>query len=272
MSRDEDKPKQVLGDLEGIRDLLDKSLLDEDHIPTLEQSIPELSEKFEITDDFKVSLDNENSTETVEQQLVRTHHEETTVPLKLIPELTEELPIVETEVEENPDFAFKLVETSDEPKKQISQIEKMTESNQYDIESVDFNIQDQLRQFDEGISAGHPQTHQHVSIQNEELNVDILDQQQQEIEQTAEEEFENADAEIESVDDVEMADLILKNAWVKVEMLLMDNLPPQLSGAFLQLLNSRVDENKLQLFEELALLDKDTFNDLLEAVKIEQGF
>ena len=257
MNSDENKPTQVLGDLEGIRNLLDKSLLDEDGIPTLEQSIPELNEKVEITDNFKVSLDSDNSTETVEQQLARTHHEETSAALELIPELTEELPITNDVVEEKPDFTFKLVETSDDP-----------------------------------------QTHQHVSIQNEvemeseEINVDILDQQQQEIEQIAEQELENsqnevsletnelssdietiedADAETESFDEVEMADLILKNAWVKVEMLLMDNLPPQLSGAFLELLNSRVDENKLQLLEELTLLDKDTFNELLEAVEIDQG-
>lgn len=269
MSRDENKPKQVLGDLEGIRDLLDKSLLDEDSIPTLEQSIPELNEKIEIIDNFKISLDNENSTETVEQQLARTHHEETTAALELIPELTEELPIIKGDVEEEPDFTFMLVEKPDEPIKQFSQIENMTESNQ------------------------HASIQNEVELENEELNVEILDQQQQEIEQVSEEEFENsqnkvsletndlssaveniedADAEIESYDDVEMADLILKNAWIKVEMLLMDNLPPQLSGAFLQLLNSRVDENKLQLFEELALLDKSTFNELLEAIKIDQDF
>ncbi len=273
MNSDDDKPTQVLGDLEGIRDLLDKSLVDKDGIPTLEQSIPELNEKIEINDNFKVSLDADNSTETVEQQLARTHHEEASASLELIPELTEELSITNDAVEEEPDFTFKLVETPDEPSKQVSQIENITDNNQYDLDSVDFNIQDQLQ---------NPQTHQHVRIQNEELKVETIEQQQQDIEQIAEQEFENIQNEVsietnediqtESFDDVEMADLILKNAWIKVEMLLMDNLPPQLSGAFLELLNSRVDENKLQLFEELALLDKDTFSELLEAVKIDQGF
>ncbi len=180
----DDNPTPVLGDLEGIQDLLDNSLLDEDGIHTLEQSIPELNKKVEITDNFKVSLDAYNSTETVEQQLARTN--------------------------------------------------------------------------------------QHVSIQNEEFKVETLEQQQQDIEQIAEQEFENNQS--ESFDKVEMADLILKNAWIKVEMLIMENLPSQLSFAFLELLNSRVDENKLQLFEELALLDKDTFNELLEAAKIDQDF
>ncbi|MCP3674109.1 MAG: hypothetical protein GY829_06515 [Gammaproteobacteria bacterium] len=243
MNSDDNNPTAILGDLEDIRNLLDKTLLDEDGIPILEQSIPELNKKVEITDNFNVSLDAYNSTETVEQQLASTHHEEAAEDLELIPELTEELPITTNLVEEEPD----------EPSKQVSQIENITDNNQYD----------------EGISADHPQTHQHVSIQNEELKVETLEQQQ-DIEQIAEQEFENNQT--ESFDEVEMADLILKNAWIKVEMLLMENLPPQLSGAFLELLNSRVEENKLQLFEELALLDKDTFNELLEAAKIDQDF
>ena len=269
MNSDDKKPEEVLGDLEGIRDLLDES-----EIPTLEQSIPELNERVAVEDNFKVSLDTENSTETVEQQLARTHHEESSAPLELIPELTEKLSIdsestnydtdKDTDTDdndENLDFSFKLIKSTEESEKQFSQIENISQNSVYEIESVDFNIQ--------GVTTDHLQPHQHVIIQNEDI--DTLDQQQLDIEQVAEQEFANTQRE-ESFDEVEISDLILNKAWIKVESLLMDNLPPQLSGAFLQLLNSRVEENKLQLFEELSLLDKESINELLDALGIDQGF
>ncbi len=49
---------------------------DESNIPVLNETIPELNEKIEVVDNYSVSLNPEHSTETVEQQMVRTHHEE----------------------------------------------------------------------------------------------------------------------------------------------------------------------------------------------------
>jgi hypothetical protein len=67
-------------------------------------------------------------------------------------------------------------------------------------------------------------------------------------------------------------ELILENSWNKVEMLLMENLPPQLSGAFLELLNAQVYDNKQQIYDEISLLDEDIFIELLEELGLDQGF
>jgi len=289
MNSNDEKPEEVLDILEGIHDTLKSSsenselekmtpVLDE---PISEFEIPELHEQVEIDENFNILLDTGNSTETVEQQLIRTRHEEKPVVPELIevPELTDKLSIDEI--------------TESEPAVTLTVVENIQTDG---IESIDYNIQDQLQQFDQGIAPGHPQTHQHVSIQNEmgiveaddissndeneQLENEInLDQQQQEIEQVADqhraiEQIEEPVTTIqrEAFDELQTSGIILQKSWEKVEMLLMENLPPQLSGAFLQLLNSRIDENRQQLFEELALLDEDTFHELLDALEIDQGF
>ena len=67
-------------------------------------------------------------------------------------------------------------------------------------------------------------------------------------------------------------ELILENSWNKVEMLLMENLPPQLAGSYLELLSTNVYENKQQIFDELSLLDEDIFIELMEELGLDQGF
>jgi len=81
MNSEKNKPEKIKG-LDRLKvlfsgkDKIYPSSDDESNIPVLEESIPELNEIVEVDDNYSVSLDLDNSTETVEQQMVRTHHEE----------------------------------------------------------------------------------------------------------------------------------------------------------------------------------------------------
>ena len=189
MGSNDKKPTDVHNELKGIRELLDDTHLNgvfktgealseyKKIPPVLNQIIPELNERIELNEDYTITLDAEHCTETVEQQLVRTHSEQQPAAPNLI----------------------------------VEKIPELTEALAYNFETI-------------------------------------------------------------GPDDSQAVDLIINEGWIKVETLLMENLPPQLSGAFLQLLNSRITESRQQLIDELSLLDEDSFNELLTHLDINQGF
>ncbi|MFT5452815.1 MAG: hypothetical protein ACI9N9_002313, partial [Enterobacterales bacterium] len=148
-STKEDKPKIVLNELEGLKKFLganDASSsaaipeLDEmipmlnETIPVLEQQIPELTVEVDIPDNIKVSFDSENSTETVEQQLIRTHHEQKAAPFELLSEIessSEDRDINTNEtVSEHTDLTFSLVESNAEPVPTDSLVQQQYELEQ----------------------------------------------------------------------------------------------------------------------------------------------
>ena len=236
-SAKDDKSPKVLNELEGLKEFLgdnDTSRtveipeLDEmipilnETIPVLDQVIPELTTEVNIPDNIKISFDSENSTETVEQQLIRTHHEQQKAPLELLNENdapaqeideTQDIDIDSKESEQK-DFTFTLVESNEEPVTTTSLVQQ-----QYDLEQ---DAQQQRTTLTEVTVSNHT------------------------------------------------TEALLDNAWIKVEMLLMDNLPTQISGAFLELLNAKVIENKLLLLNELELLDQDTLSELADVLDVDQ--
>jgi hypothetical protein len=238
-SAKEDKPKKVLNELEGLKEYLGKndtsSSVDipelDEMIPTLnetilvlDQEIPELTTEVDIPESIKVSFDSENSTETVEQQMIRTHHEQKSAPFELLSEITtssediedpQDINIDKIDSEHN-DFTFTLIESNAEP-----------------------------------------------------VSTNSMVQQQYELEQDAQQQRSTL---TEVITPTVTTEALLDNAWVKVEMLLMNNLPTQISGAFLDLLNTQADANKQQLLNELELLDQDTLAELADDLDVDQGF
>ncbi|MCP4412609.1 MAG: hypothetical protein GY808_08605 [Gammaproteobacteria bacterium] len=107
MNSENNKPKKLNG-LEALKQLFSRkdkaeqlSIDDESNIPVLNETIPELDEKIEIVDNYSVSLDPAHSTETVEQQMVRTYHEEEPdIPVLVdsIPE-TQDIKLAETDLD-----------------------------------------------------------------------------------------------------------------------------------------------------------------------------
>ncbi len=108
MNSEDNKPKKANG-LEGLKQLFSRkdkaeqsSIDDESNIPVLNETIPELNEKIEVVDNYSVSLDPAHSTETVEQQMVRTHHEEEHKVPELVDSIqnTQSITLAESDLDE----------------------------------------------------------------------------------------------------------------------------------------------------------------------------
>ena len=248
-SANKDKPKIVLDELEGFKEFLGEndasSSVDipelvemiptlNQTIPVLDQEIPELTTEIDIPENIKVSFDSENSTETVEQQMIRTHHEQKAAPLELLSE----------------------IEAYSEHIDDTPEIDNDIDINIENIDSEHTNFMFTL-----------------VESNAETVTTNSLVQQQYELEQDAQQQRSTILTEVAEVTASEPnIEAILDKAWIKVEMLLMNNLPTEISGAFLDLLNAQVDENKEQLLNELKLLDQDTLAELADDLDQDQGF
>jgi len=271
---DDEKPKKVINELEGLSEFLDSEdsssnipELDQsiptltESIPVLDQEIPELTTEVHIPDSFKISFDAENSTETVEQQMIRTHHENKATPPELIDVIeTIELidvpePLVEKELEslvsqqdqETTNINFTLVESSPEQLSNKSLLEQ-----QYELEQSAKQQRSLL-----------PETNV------PETNVADAGAVETEPPEIVTTEIEAGTSEQELIS----AEEVLENAWVKVEMLLMNNLPTQVSGAFLELLNEKFDDNRAHLLDELCRLDEQALAELSDELDdLDQGF
>jgi len=197
-----------------LQDLLKKdaksdqppAAVDDSNIPVLDEPIPELNEKIDINDNFSVSLDTEHSTETVEQQIARTHHEEKPDA----PELVDSVQYRQT----------------------ITLAECDLDDQQQDIET------------------------EALKEKSDHLELVAITE---EAEESAE--SEQTDNDIEGI-----REQVLEKTWEKMEMLLMSHLPPQMSGSYLHILNSQIEENKQQILEDLSLLDKQSIEELLESL------
>lgn len=253
MNKSKKKPTRVINELEGLRELLDEESASEhmdipelcDSIPVLSETIPELNEKVDIPASAPVTGENDDSPEITDEQQAP---------------VSEPVPVLTEKISVKIETSTAAVAT---------------------VEDVDFNIQDQLKQFDAGLPAGHPQNHQDVQVRNElEIEeeasrdtqvTEFLDLQQQEIEVQATQQIQAAPPSVDWVSGEQSHEEILERSWEKVEMLLMENLPPQLSGTFLSLLNARTEENKAEILEELTLLDEETLHELQIALGITKG-
>jgi len=168
-----------------------------EEIPTLNESIPILDEQIEIEPLIKISLDKSETTETIEQQLSRTHYENPAESPELV-EFSDADYLIDDALDEKIITEHKLELISDQ-----------TEPEEYQLD------QDLL------------------SAPNSEQNSEILEQQ------------------------------ILDISWQKVESLLMDNLPSELAGTYLSLLNDKIDNNRLRILSDLSHLDESQMYELV---------
>ena len=228
MNTDDKQPTDVANELEGLKNFLDENIptLNET-IPTLDESIPVLDEPIEIPQDIKVSFDISNSTETIEQQLIRTRHEnQAPAPTLISDDIPDqdEMPVLEEPHTLTDEVTTVLTDVSS----------NMSSEQTAKLPNFTFVLEEDEPLESDNIEEGN------------------LEQQQQEIESEANDLRDRNNAN----------EVLLEKAWTKLEMLLMDNLPTQLSGTFLQLLNTQIDENKQQIFNELSLLDDELFQEL----------
>jgi len=207
----------VLTSLRGLKSILSSSQKEDEQsipelseeIPTLSEGIPVLDERFELQPQIKVSLDANETTETVEQQLQRTHRE-------------------------NPVESPELVEFLDQEEIAEDSLEKANEEI----------IEEPL-----------------LVVVSERVDVDENQIDTQLLQSTPTESTEPNEP--NEPNDVMLEQQILDKTWQKVEALLMDQLPPELAGTFLTLLNDKVDDNRLQILSELSYLDETQMHDII---------
>ena len=214
-------------------------------VPALKQQIPELNMQVDAPDNYKISFDADNSTETIEQQMTRTRHEYKPNQFEIVEEPT---PAAQDHVNELSESELE-PETLAEPEPESElQEQAETQTEQAVIEPA----------------KNHSNTFTLVESDPDLATHDSLLQQQYDIElQAIKERAVSQNIEQEA---------LLDKAWIKVETLLMDNLPAQISGSFIELLNAQVAENKQQILEELSLLDDLSLIELSDALDQEDGF
>ena len=83
------------------------------------------------------------------------------------------------------------------------------------------------------------------------------------------EETETQDEPVYLTDEVEE---ILHASWQRLENMIMTQMPPDISGAYLSLLEQQIYRNKVTLAKDLALLDQDSLDELLDEFGIDRGF
>ena len=120
------------------------------------------------------------------------------------------------------------------------------------------------------------QIEQQASIQAGEWqelgNIESVQPELTVVADNTEEEPEPAEEEHTEVylsDDVEK---ILHASWQRLENLIMTNMPPEIAGAYLSLLEKKIYQNKFALGRDLALLDEDSLEELLDEFDIDRGF
>ncbi len=225
MSDSKNKSKLVLHELTDLESLLNDQSGDDNvptsqeviDIPVLNETIPELNETIEELDNISITLNVEHTTETIEQQIARTHNE---------------VQPTASALDATPDETINYEET-------ITLFENDLNREQFDLEQTAI---DQRNTPDDLITGENTDQENNNEADNPLINT----QQNRE--------------------------LILKKAWIKLEMLLMDNMPVQITGTLLQLLDSKIEENNQQILDELSLMDELSFAALLEALDIDQGF
>jgi len=84
-----------------------------------------------------------------------------------------------------------------------------------------------------------------------------------------------AEPEFELTEEIQIDENIerlLDASWQKLESLIMEKMPVEIAGPYLQLLEQQIENNKQLLAESLAVLEQENLNELYDFYKIEPGF
>jgi hypothetical protein len=79
----------------------------------------------------------------------------------------------------------------------------------------------------------------------------------------------------ESVAEVTLTDdqqALVDASWQRLETLIMEQMPVELAGIYLTLLEQQLDANRAQIAEAIQLLEADTLDHVLDYFQIERGF
>jgi hypothetical protein len=133
------------------------------------------------------------------------------------------------------------------------------------------NVEDKALVSDEVLDA--PIDDDEVDLIESDPEIEYLYQQVQELEQEAqlEHQMHNHPSEPEVAKESEQQ-LLLNASYQKLEMLIMEQFPPQIAGSLITLLEKNIADNKTQLLDDFNLLSNDELHELLEQLEQDDGF
>lgn len=65
---------------------------------------------------------------------------------------------------------------------------------------------------------------------------------------------------------------ILDASWQRLEAFLMEQMPPEIAGTYLSVIEQQIQQSRAQISRDLTLLDEDSIESLLDFYQIDRGF
>lgn len=196
-----------------------------------------------------------------------------------IPELTQQIPVVEQVIPE-------LTQLADKPENSTTDVDipELTDiadtGVKYGVEQNDLDINYSVTSSQVGdheLKLQQWQIEQQAKAQMGDWKAletieSVTDNQGSENEQVFDEESETDTTEVSPVEIVQEHQAILDASWQRLESLIMDNMPPEIAGIYLTVLENQLAKNKQLLAEDLSLLEQDNIDNLLDYFQIDLGF
>ena len=264
----------------------------DDHIPELTQQIPELTQQIpELTD--VVQFAEEDIPELTDA--VEFAEED-------IPELTDSVTFAEEDVPELTEVAESHEDVIPEDAIPENVMPELTES----ADTIDEDIQELNEaeaETDEPVAMTIPAFQHSISMTNvsdNELELQQWQIEQQAIAQRSDwqalgqmasvshsdtpriDELDDGDFNEPTVDDSTNVDdsvaltddqqAVLDASWQRLEAFLMEQMPPEIAGTYLSVIEQQIQQSRVQISRDLALLDEDSIESLLDFYQIDRGF
>lgn len=218
-------------------------------IPTVDQAIPELTQSIpEVTN--------------------------------VIPELTQRLdsdehteaPVMESETDSEVQTHSE-VEAASEVEIGVASIEKVSISQSYPImpsQVSDKELEMQQWLIEEQAREQIGEWHELANVTSSRVTSIEPTTDKSSAEEQDEEQDQESGASPVNLSDEQQA--ILTASWQRLESMLMEQMPPEVAGIYMTLLEKQFNENQQQIAESLSLLEQDTIDNLLDYFKIDLGF
>jgi hypothetical protein len=81
--------------------------------------------------------------------------------------------------------------------------------------------------------------------------------------------------EISSTDEVTLTaeqQAVLDASWQKLEAFLMEQMPPEIAGTYLSVIEQKIHQSRNMISRDISLLDEDSLDSLLDFYHIDRGF
>ena len=201
------------------------------------------------------------------------YHDDIPILTDQIPVVDQQIPVLSDIVENEEDLIPELHALAAPEEAQIPELTTIAESEDSPGDSV---------QDDELDDVQPVLMHSHVSDHE-------LEQQQWQIEQQAFIQRGDwhalADVESTSTTDVteplsepteivlsEEQEAVLEASWERLESLIMDNMPVEIAGSYLSVLEQQLKSSKQAIAKDISLLDEDDLESILDFYQIDRGF